>query len=59
MKPALSIRRPRAFAAMAPASTLPVKPRTNPAAPNLVKGTYQPRTQSMLDYLVETLRKSW
>ncbi len=59
MKPALSIRRPLAFAATAPAPTLPVELRTGPATPSLTKGAFQPRTQSMLDYLVETLRKSW
>ncbi len=59
MKPAWSLRRPLALAATAPASTLPVQSRIDHAAPSLAKGAFQPRTQSMLDYLVETLRQSW
>ncbi len=59
MKPSLLIRRPLAFAAAAPALSIPVKPRLDHAMPRLTMGTLQLRTQRMLDYLIGTLRKSW
>jgi hypothetical protein len=59
MNPSLLIRRPLAFAAAAPALTIPVKTRFDRAMPKLTMGTFRLRTQRMLDYLVGTLRKSW
>lgn len=54
-----SILRPKGFAlpVLWPAS--PIKNRMDHSMPSLFKGLVQLHTQSALDYLVATLRKSW
>jgi hypothetical protein len=59
MKPELLIRRPLAFAAAAPVLSIPVKTRIDRATPSLSRRAFQLRSRSMLDYFVETLRKTW
>ena len=57
MKPDLLIRRPLAFAAQA--LSTPAKTRIDRATSSLTKRAFQLRSQGMLDYLVETLRRTW
>jgi hypothetical protein len=59
MKPDLLIRRPLAFAAATPALIRPIQTRHDRATPSLTKRAFQLRSQGMLDYLVDTLRKTW
>jgi hypothetical protein len=59
MKPAPSILRPAAFSRVSPTTISPAKGRLDHSAIGLTKTAFQRRTQSVLDYLVGTLRKSW
>ena len=59
MKPPPLILRPAAFVVAAPAVMALGNKGIEQTMPSTAKATIQLRTQSMLDYLVSTLRKTW
>lgn len=59
MKPPASIFKPMGSAAAARALVQPTIRQTHPSVLRPVRGTFRLHTQSVLDYVVETLRKAW
>lgn len=59
MKPPALILRPSAFKAATPAVMATLKRRFALPPPGPGKGSFQLRPQSVLEYLVGTLRKTW
>jgi hypothetical protein len=58
MAPAV-ILQPTAFASVATTVAPALKGRIQPSLLRPAEGAFQIRTQSVLDYLVATLRKTW
>lgn len=59
MKPPALIRGPMAFPSPVPVFVTSAKTRIGHPVPGPVKDTFQIRAQTVLDFLVGTLRKTW